>query len=111
MSANFSRQCSHRIVILPAPACRGRRCDFIDIDSIGFIFCSLGAERLTDLSRDAAQWRDLLFPSSHPIQRPLIKVTTLHLSSRAQPRDLRCAPAPAQRSPFRSVSSPTKSSS
>ncbi len=24
----------------------------VDIDSIGFIFCSLGAKRLTDLSRD-----------------------------------------------------------
>ena len=31
------------------------------------------------------------------------KVTTFHLSSRAQPRDLRCTPAPTQRSPFRYV--------
>jgi len=50
--------------------------------------------------RRAAQWRDLRFLSVHPIWRLLIRVTTLHLSSRAQPRDLQCAPAPAQRSPL-----------
>jgi hypothetical protein len=76
-----------------------RGCDFID-------FSREVIEFLTKChpDRSAAEWRDLLSPSAHPIERPLIKVTALHFVIRPE-RSVAEGSAvrlgPRTRSPFR----------